>query len=254
MRARSTAASVCPARTSTPPVARAQRKHVARAAPDPTGVVAGSIAASTVAARSAAEMPVLVRALRLDRHAERGVEPRACSASTISGISSSSSRSRRHRQADQAAAVRRHEVDRLRRDLLGGDRQVAFVLAILVVDDDDHLAGADRGDRVLDAGERTGACAAPLAMRDLACFVVMCSLCQCDRPRRDVSPAQLRGADDVLADHVAFEVDAIADLRAAAGWCAASVNGTICTSNRSSPRPATVRLMPSTAIDPLRTM
>ena len=45
-----------------------------------------------------------------------------------------------HRHADQAAAVLRHEVDRLGRDLLGRDRQVPFVLAILVVDDDDHLA------------------------------------------------------------------------------------------------------------------
>ena len=61
---------------------------------------------------------------------------------------------RRHRQADQAAAVPRHEVDRLRRHLLRRDRQVALVLAILIVDDDDHLAGADRLDRVLDAGER----------------------------------------------------------------------------------------------------
>ena len=59
-----------------------------------------------------------------------------------------------HRHADQAAAVLRHEVDRLGRDLLGRDRQVAFVLAILVVDDDDHLAVADRLDGVLDRCKR----------------------------------------------------------------------------------------------------
>ena len=40
--------------------------------------------------------------------------------------------------------------------------------------------------------------------------------------------------------------------RAAAASCAPSVNGTICTSNRPSSSAATVRLMPSTAIDPLR--
>ena len=59
-----------------------------------------------------------------------------------------------HRQADQAAAVLGHEVDRLGRHLLGGHRQIAFVLAILVVDDDDHLAAADRGDGVLNRGKR----------------------------------------------------------------------------------------------------
>ncbi len=59
-----------------------------------------------------------------------------------------------HRHADQAAAVRGHEVDDLRRHLLGRDRQVAFVLAILVVDDDDHLAAADGVDGVLDRRKR----------------------------------------------------------------------------------------------------
>ena len=33
-----------------------------------------------------------------------------------------------------------HEVDHLRRDFLRRDRQVSLVLAILVIDDDDHLA------------------------------------------------------------------------------------------------------------------
>jgi hypothetical protein len=36
--------------------------------------------------------------------------------------------------------VRRHEVDDLGRDLFGGADEVAFVLAILVVHDDDHAA------------------------------------------------------------------------------------------------------------------
>jgi hypothetical protein len=55
-----------------------------------------------------------------------------------------------HRHTTETAAVFRHEVDRGRRDLLGGDRQIAFVLPILVVHDDDHLAVADRIDRLLD--------------------------------------------------------------------------------------------------------
>ena len=40
------------------------------------------------------------------------------------------------------------------RDLLRRNRQIALVLAILVVDDDDHLAVADGLDRVLDGRER----------------------------------------------------------------------------------------------------
>ena len=45
-----------------------------------------------------------------------------------------------HRQADQAATVRRHEVDGFGRDLLGCDHQVAFVFAVFVIDDDDYPA------------------------------------------------------------------------------------------------------------------
>ena len=48
----------------------------------------------------------------------------------------------RERQADQPAAELRHEVDRLGRDMVGGEHQVAFVLAVFLVDEDDHAAGA----------------------------------------------------------------------------------------------------------------
>ena len=58
-----------------------------------------------------------------------------------------------HGQADQAASVLGHEVDGFGRDLLGGHRQVAFVLAVLVVDDHDHAAGADLLQRGLDIAE-----------------------------------------------------------------------------------------------------
>src|SRR5436305_5917554 len=57
-------------------------------------------------------------------------------------------------EADQPAAVRCHEVDRLGRRELSGDRQVALVLAVLGVADDDHLPGADVLERVLDRAER----------------------------------------------------------------------------------------------------
>jgi len=62
MRARSTAASVCPARTSTPP-SRARRGNVCPGRARSSGRVFGSTAASTVTARSAAEIPGVVRRL-----------------------------------------------------------------------------------------------------------------------------------------------------------------------------------------------
>ena len=49
--------------------------------------------------------------------------------------------------------MRDHEVDRIRRRELGRDREVALVLAILVVDDDDEAALADLLDRLLDGRE-----------------------------------------------------------------------------------------------------
>jgi hypothetical protein len=66
-----------------------------------------------------------------------------------------------HRHADEAAAVGHHEVDGLGRDLLRGNGQVAFVLAILVIDDDQDLPSAERRDRGLHRGER--AVSAPTA-------------------------------------------------------------------------------------------
>ena len=44
------------------------------------------------------------------------------------------------READEAAAVGGHEVDVLGRDGLGRHAEVALVLAVLVVDEDDHAA------------------------------------------------------------------------------------------------------------------
>ena len=56
-------------------------------------------------------------------------------------------------QADQAAAVLGHEVDGLGRRELGRHHEVALVLAVLVVADDDHAAAADLLDRLLDRRE-----------------------------------------------------------------------------------------------------
>ena len=60
---------------------------------------------------------------------------------------------RRHRQADEAAPVLRHEVDRLGRDLVGSNRQVALVLPVFIVDDDDHLSLAEGVEGIFDPGD-----------------------------------------------------------------------------------------------------
>jgi len=59
-----------------------------------------------------------------------------------------------HRQANQAASVLSHEVDGLGSDFFGGQREIAFVLAILVVDYDNHASGANLFDRGRDVGKR----------------------------------------------------------------------------------------------------
>ena len=89
----------------------------------------------------------------LDRHRERGAERRLvvlghlAQAELVAALLGQA-------EADQAARVRGHEVDRLGRRELGGDDEVALVLAVGVVDDDDELAVADVLDRLLDRGER----------------------------------------------------------------------------------------------------
>jgi hypothetical protein len=50
--------------------------------------------------------------------------------------------------------VAHHEGDLLRCRLAGGDDQVAFVLAVVIVDHDDHLALGNRPNRVFDGVQR----------------------------------------------------------------------------------------------------
>ena len=56
-------------------------------------------------------------------------------------------------QADQATAVLGHEVDRFGRDMVGGQNQVAFVLAVFLVDEDDHLADAHVGNDLVNGAD-----------------------------------------------------------------------------------------------------
>src|SRR5437763_9408365 len=124
-------------------------------------------------------------------------------------------------EADQAAALLGHERDRLRRRELPGDRQVAFVLAVGRVDDDDHLSLADLLDRLLD-GRECGR--AHFVTRRSTYFA-------------STSTSRLTGSPGASAPSVV----------------AANVCGTSATAKPSSSSAATVSEVPSTAIEPFST-
>src|SRR6266516_7676306 len=62
-----------------------------------------------------------------------------------------------HRQANQSAAILRHENNGLRRNLLSGDSQVTFVFSIFIIDNDHHLSRAYRRNGIFDACEQVRA-------------------------------------------------------------------------------------------------
>ena len=47
-----------------------------------------------------------------------------------------------------------HEIDRLGRGQFSGNAKIAFVLAVLVIDQNEHTAGFGLGDNIFDGGQR----------------------------------------------------------------------------------------------------
>src|SRR5213594_4441810 len=125
-----------------------------------------------------------------------------------------------HRHADEAAAVLGHEVDRLRRDLVGGHHEIALVLAVLVVNDHEDAPLADLLDRLLDG--RKPRHVAPLSASDRTRYLPI------------TSASTFVACPGLSRPRVV----------------APSVYGISITSKLMSPSPATVRLTPSTATDP----
>ena len=198
-----------------------QRIDVA-ALDDVVGALGGSTAVRIVCARSAALMPVVTPS-RASIVTVNGVW---CGVSFLEVISSRPevvAAIRRQRQADPAAGVGRHEVDRVRRDVLGGHHEVALVLAVLVVDDDDHLArrrcppGPPRRSRTRRSQERTRSFSTYLAT---------------------MSTSRLTGAPDRGATQRG-PLEGLGDERDVEATCP--------------PTAATVRQTPSTAIEPFST-
>ena len=153
-RARSTLPSVWPVRRRTPPGLRDQREYVA----GPRQIRGASVArhrgpnGARAVGRGDAGGDALAR---LDRDRERGAVGRLVLRVAhhhrqveLPGAL------RRDRQADQPARVAGHEVHRLGGAELGGDADVALVLAVLVVGEDDHLAGLEVLDRRAHARHR----------------------------------------------------------------------------------------------------
>src|SRR5512145_803688 len=57
------------------------------------------------------------------------------------------------REANQAASMRRHEVDGLCGHTIGGDAQIALILTVLVIDQNDHSTLTDLIDGVLNSAQ-----------------------------------------------------------------------------------------------------
>ena len=152
-----------------------------RDAPGRRRWIVGSMATRMVWARSAAEMPVVTpsRASMVTVNAVPKRDEFCCvmrkQTQMVGALFG-------EREADEAAPVAGHEVDGLGRDVLGGQREVALVLAVLVVDHDDHAAGADLLDRAGHVGERA-------SMRSEGASVMSyCDLEACGKETKAGSP------------------------------------------------------------------
>ena len=153
-RARSTVASVCPARRSTPPsLATSGNKWPGRT--KSVGLLVGSTDRLDRAGPFRGRDAGLRRAM-IDRHRVSWCPAGPCWSRPSGAASSRSADLGQDRHAELAAAVRDHEVDDLGRDLFGGGDEIAFVLAVFGVDDDHYAAVADGLDGFFDGGKGVG--------------------------------------------------------------------------------------------------
>ncbi len=145
--------------------ARQERRPAARPAgrrgPGETiasGPFAESIATAMVRARSAALMPVEMPSFA-SIDTVKAVSLRLRLVRVIGSSPSWSARSLVKREADQAAAMARHEVDRVRRRHLRRNDEIALILAAFVVDEDEHASVARLVDDRLGADQHLGVAA-----------------------------------------------------------------------------------------------
>src|SRR3990167_5102133 len=210
IRARSTAASVWPARTSTPPgCARSGCTCPGRAkSPERDR---GSMAASTVAALSYAEIPVVVRPMT-SIGVQKAVSNRDVLSRTSSGICSSSSRS----------AVIERQINprpyRARKLIASG----VTLSAAIVRSPSFSRSSSSTMMRIFPARNASPASSmranglvwrAPLAILIGVFFLFIALMRHLSRSySRQRQSRQFCGADDVLPDDVHFEIHAVAEL------------------------------------------
>src|SRR6185503_1857578 len=148
------------------------------------------------------------------------------------------------------------------RHLLGRDRQVPFVLAVLVVHHDQETPRRELADRVLDRRERrpvpaVAALAVPAPAHDAWSSRMQPCRTRCSRVTAGCGrPPGRRSLRYSTTYRPIMSTSRLTGVPAARSrrCVTASVSGIRATSNDRSPRDATVRLTPSTAIDPFRTM
>ena len=195
-RARSTEASVWPIRSRTPP-AFARSGKMWPGWTRSCGFVSGWIATWMVWLRSAAEMPVVTPS-RASTETVNAVPSGASLWSVIGRRPSWSVRSSvRQRQISPRACVAMKLIASGRRKL-GGDHEVALVLAVRVVDDDDEPSRANILDRLFDGRERR-------------------LLLGHDHPDRLALRERAKEPLDVLREHVDLEIDGVARPQRAEG-------------------------------------
>ena len=142
-----------PARRSTPPsLATSGKRWPGRT--NSEGLVWGSRMAWIVRARSSARMPVWHETM-VDRDGVGGAMGRGVVVDHRVKLKPLGHFGQ-DGHAEQALAVGDHELDDFGRDLFGGDDEVAFVLAVFGVDDDDDAAIGESLERVFDGGVGVG--------------------------------------------------------------------------------------------------
>src|ERR1019366_2796617 len=140
-RVRSTEASVCPPRTSTPPL-RARKGKTWPGCAKSAGRVPGSMAARIVLARSWAEIPVVTPRPMASIDSVKAVP----NCEVVWAL-------RRKRETHQTSTILGHEVDGFGSDLLRRHGQIAFVFVVFVVADDNHATGAKLRERAFHIGK-----------------------------------------------------------------------------------------------------
>ena len=218
-RERSTAASVWPVRSSTPPGLALSGKTWPGCTRS-RGEASGSIATWIVLRPVGGRDPGGDSLGRLDRDGERRLEGRLVlgrhqvEPELVAALGG-------QREADQPAAVLGHEVDRLGGGELGGHRQIALVLAVLVVADDDHAPRADVVERLLDRRERRAGAAARVAVDLDRRLALGCVLAHPFTSCLEASQKSL----DVPRDRIDLDVELVSAPSPRRGSCAPASRG-----------------------------